>query len=57
MKFNLAELIKTKTFWTGIGAIITGISIICTTGDVTTGIQTIVGGIMAIVLRDAIAKK
>lgn len=47
------ELIKTKSFWTGVAGIVTGIGMIFM-GDIATGIQTIGGGIAAIVLRQAI---
>jgi len=46
---------KTKTFWGGLAAIATGVGLILT-GDVPTGIQTIAGGVLAIFLRDGVAK-
>jgi hypothetical protein len=43
---------KSKTFWAGIGSIVTGVSVICTTGHVSTeAILAIGSGIMAIVGR------
>ena len=49
------KLMKTKTFWGGIVGIVTGVGF-CFTGDITTGIQTIVTSSMGIFLRDGITK-
>lgn len=46
---------KTKSFWTGLAIIATGIGLIVA-GDMATGIQTIAGGIVTIFMRDAISK-
>lgn len=46
---------KSKTFWTGMAAIVTGVGLIVM-GNVPEGIQTIGGGIVAIFIRDAISK-
>jgi len=50
------NLFKTKSFWTGIVGIITGVGVIIQ-GDSAAGIQIIVTGIATIVLRDAIVTK
>lgn len=52
----MKEIVKTKSFWAGIIAIITGIGIIVAEKDYTTGVQTILGGISVLFLRDAVAK-
>jgi hypothetical protein len=49
------DLFKTKTFWGGIAAIATGIGLIIS-GEVPTGIMTIVGGVQSIFMREAIVK-
>ena len=54
----MKELLKTKTFWGGIGAIVTAAAGFFT-GDLypAEAIQTAVSGLLAIFIRDAIAKK
>ena len=47
---------KTKTFWGGVVAVVTGVGLLVT-GDVPNGMQTILGGIAMIFMRDAIATK
>lgn len=50
------ETLRTKSFWGGLAAVITGIGLIVA-GDLPTGVQTIAGGILAIFIRDGIAKR
>ena len=50
-----ASMLKTKTFWGGLAAIATGVSLIVT-GDVAGGVQLIGTGIVGIFIRDAITK-
>lgn len=52
----MKQIFKTKTVWAGIGSIIIGIGTILT-GGITDGTQLIMGGLVAIFLRDAIQKK
>ncbi len=47
---------KQKTIWTGIAGIVTGIGLVIS-GDMNTGVQTILIGISTITMRQAIAKK
>lgn len=51
------ELLKTKTFWTGVAGLITAIAAYCT-GEMNAGaaIQTGIGSLMAIFLRDGMRK-
>lgn len=49
----MKELLKTKSFWVGVAAIATGISM-CAAKDYPNGIQMIGGGIATICLRDAV---
>lgn len=49
------NLFKTKTFWGGVAAIASGVGFIVA-GDVVSGVQTIIGGLLAITGRDAILK-
>jgi hypothetical protein len=49
------KLIKSKTFWTGVASIATGVAFVVS-GDVGTGAQTILGGFTAIFLRSAVKK-
>jgi hypothetical protein len=49
-----SRLFKTKTFYAAVSGIITGIGLIAT-GAVDVGIQTIIGSILALCLRDGIA--
>ena len=53
---NFKALIKSKAFWTGVAAIVTGVGLLIQ-GDQTTGVQTIFGGLATIFIRDAIANK
>lgn len=50
---NVPELLRTKTFWSGVGSIATGIGIVIS-GDTAQGAALIVMGILAICGRDAI---
>lgn len=52
---NTKPLWQTKTFWGGVISCLTGVGMICV-GDVATGTQTILTGIMAVFVRDAIKK-
>lgn len=52
--FNKNTL-KSKTFWTGIASVVTGIGLIVS-GDVANGATTVVLGLLAITGRDAISK-
>ena len=47
------SLWKSKTFWSGMAAIVTGIGI-GVAGDIPTGIQTVIGGLGLIFLRQAV---
>lgn len=49
-------MIRSKTFWLGIGAIVAGIITIAKTGDITSGSERIVAGLGMIFVRDAVAK-
>ena len=51
---NAKPAIRSKTFWTGLAAVATGIGLIVA-GDVGAGVQTIIAGLTAIFLRDAIS--
>jgi hypothetical protein len=53
---KIKELLRSKTFWAGIGSIASGI-ITIVEGETQAGVQLIVTGFTAIFLRDAIAKK
>jgi len=50
------KLIKTKSFWAGVAGVASGVGLIIA-GNVANGVQTIIGGIAVIFLRDAISKK
>ena len=50
------RLLKQKSTWAGIGAIATG-AVLIINGDMATGVQTVIGGIAVIFLREAIATK
>ena len=52
---KVMNLLKTNTAKTGIVGILTGIGMIVA-GDTATGIQTIIGGVAAIFLRNAMLK-
>jgi hypothetical protein len=47
--------LRTKSFWTGLAIIVTGIGMIAL-GQTAEGLQTIAGGIATIFVRDAITK-
>jgi len=49
------NLLKTKTFWGGIAAIVTGVGLIVA-GDVPSGINAIITGVVAVFIRDGVAK-
>jgi len=49
-------MLKSKTFWTGLGTVGFGIYLVAT-GDTTTGVQTISVGLGMIFLKHAVAKK
>jgi hypothetical protein len=51
----MKDLLKTKTFWGGIAAIATGVGFILT-GNVPEGINSVVGGLIAIFIRDGMLK-
>lgn len=51
----MKDLLKTKSFWTGIAAIATGIGL-ALGGDVADGLQTILGGVALITGRHAFQK-
>ena len=50
-----AKLLSTKTFWSALAGIVTGVGLIVS-GDVGNGATTIVLSVLAICGRDAIAK-
>lgn len=50
---NLGELVKTKTFWGGMSAIVTGV-IMITQGAVDAGIASVFAGLQTIFVRDAL---
>jgi len=47
------HLLRTKTFWAGFASVLVGIGM-CVSGEVETGSQTILGGLTAMFIRDAI---
>ncbi len=49
------KLWKTKTFWGGLGTIVTGAGMIAL-GNKIEGVQTIIVGVLAIFGRDAVSK-
>jgi hypothetical protein len=51
----MTNLLKTKTFWGGLAAIATGIGLTLT-GNVPGGINAIVTGLLAILIRDGVRK-
>ena len=55
MTFNIAELLRTKTFYAGLALIVTGIGLMMN-DQFTEGIQTIGAGITTIFVREAISK-
>lgn len=54
-KNMFSRLLKTKTFWTAVGSIASG-AILCAAQDYAQGVPLIIAGLMAIFVRDAIAK-
>jgi hypothetical protein len=51
------RIVKSKTFWTGIAAVIAAVGGVFTgTMETDTAIQTGIGGLVAIFLRDSIEK-
>jgi hypothetical protein len=53
---NFGVLLTSKTFWTGIATIGTGIFSLVSGHDLQTGVMSILGGLGMIFIRDAIAK-
>lgn len=53
LNIDFRKLIRSKTFYTGIAAIVTGIGLYVS-GDETNAIQTILGGLGLIFLRQGI---
>lgn len=51
----IKRLVLKKTFWSGLALIGVGITT-CIQGDMAEGIQSIIAGVTAITLRDAISK-
>jgi len=51
----LRDLLKTKTFWSGLGMVAHGLYMVLS-GNIENGIQMIVMGLSVIFLRDAIRK-
>ena len=49
------DLLKTKTFWGGLAAVMTGVGLIVV-GDVPGGINAIAAGLLAVFVRDGIRK-
>jgi len=55
---NVKTLVKTKTFWGGVSGIITAVAGVMTgTMDPGTAIQTVIGSVIAVCLRDGILKR
>jgi hypothetical protein len=52
----IIRILKQKSTWAGIGGIATG-AVLIINGDLTTGVQTVIGGFAIIFLREAIANK
>jgi len=50
------NLFFTKTFWSGMALIISGVVASVTTGDYTSGVDKIIAGFGLIFIRDAIQK-
>lgn len=50
-----ASLFRTKTFWTALGGLVTGVGM-CVLGDPMTGAQTIILSLLAITGRDGMVK-
>jgi hypothetical protein len=54
---NIKTLVKTKTFWTGVSGLVVAAGGVATgTMDPGTAIQTAIGSLIAIFLRDGVAK-
>jgi hypothetical protein len=53
---NLRELVKTKTYWTGVASIATGIGLYCDGASAQDALQMIVLGLGMIFGREAIMK-
>lgn len=54
---NVKTMIKTKTFWGGISGIVAAVAGVMTgTMDPGTAVQTAIGSLLAVFLRDGIAK-
>jgi len=53
---NWKAMIKSKTFWASIGTIVSAIGVIVQTGDTQTALPMITTALIAIFLRDGIAK-
>jgi hypothetical protein len=51
----MRNLLKTKTFWGGLAAVATGVGLILA-GDAPQGINAIVTGLLAILVRDGVRK-
>jgi len=52
------SLIRSKTFWTGVGAVVAAVGgVLSGTMEPDTAVQTAIGGLIAIFLRDGINKK
>lgn len=51
----MQSLLKSKTFWTGVGAVVIGTGMIIQ-GDNDQGVQTILAGLAMIFLRHSISK-
>lgn len=51
----IKKLLKSKTFWTGIGTIIAG-AVTIANGDKAAGIEMVAAGLAMIFIRDAIRK-
>ncbi len=49
------DLFKTKTFWGGLAAVLTGVGLVVA-GDVPQGINAIATGLLAIFVRDGLRK-
>ena len=49
------QLLKTKSFWGGVGIIAGGVGLIVE-GEINLGVAAIIGGLQAIFIRDAIRK-
>ncbi|MCL5269170.1 MAG: hypothetical protein M1457_01105 [bacterium] len=50
-----SNTLRSRSFWTGLAMMVTGVGMIVA-GDVSTGIQTVAGGLVTIFVRDAISK-